>query len=114
MHKLLAEQISPTTGAAPLPPCCGTGCAVCVLDYADEQYAVGAPPTPAVEAGAPAAPANERTQCCNTGCLVCVRDYPELLLPTSAETQVLQLLQAVEEAQLHAAQLCAQAKGEQR
>ncbi|MBI1761985.1 MAG: hypothetical protein HYR56_11180 [Acidobacteria bacterium] len=54
-----------------------------------------------VEYAAPAAPfpVHERAQCCNTGCLICVRDYPELVLPAEPETQLLQLLEAIETAQ---------------
>ena len=92
---IMQEQISTTNIAAgaDLPACCGTGCAVCVLDYA-----ASAGTTEAV-APAPALPANERTQCCNTGCLICVREYPELVLQTEPDTQLLQLLEAIETAQ---------------
>ena len=90
----MQEQVSTTNkpAQADLPVCCGTGCVVCVLDYAAE-YAAPA------EAPAPALPTNERTQCCNSGCLICVRDYPELVLQTEPNTQLLQLLEAIETAQ---------------
>ena len=72
-----------------LPSCCGTGCAVCVLDEA---------PTVAQTEVCPTAPPHERTQCCNTGCLICVRDYPELL-QAEPDAQALRLLEAIETAQ---------------
>jgi len=68
-----------------------------VLDYATE-YAAPATITQTA-ASSPALPANERTQCCNTGCLICVRDYPELVLQTEPDTQLLQLLEAIETVQ---------------
>ena len=92
--RIMQEQVSTTNEAAhvDLPTCCGTGCAVCVLDYAAPAAATQA------LAPAPATPANERTQYCNTGCLICVRDYPELVLQTEPDTQLLQLLEAIETA----------------
>lgn len=92
----MQEQVS-TTNKLELPSCCGTGCAVCVLDYVTEYVA----PTTTTQtlASTPAFPANERTQCCNTGCLICVRDYPELVLQTEPDTQLLQLLEAIETVQ---------------
>lgn len=77
------HEHSQSSSPADFPSCCGTGCAVCVLDGVIEH----------------AAPANERAQCCNTGCLICVRDYPELVLPPDNGAQILQLLEAVETAQ---------------
>lgn len=95
----MQEQVSTTIkpAQADWPSCCGTGCAVCVLDYVTEYMA----PAAAIQAPAPAPvfPANERTQCCNTGCLICVRDYPELVSQTEPDTQLLHLLEAIETAQ---------------
>lgn len=119
MREHFSEQTQNQSGAASLPPCCGTGCAVCVLDYADEYITTYQAPEPlrhkTLNETAPVtAPISERTQCCNTGCLICVRDYPELFLQPEAETHTLQLLEAVERAQLQAAQLCEQQAGERQ
>jgi hypothetical protein len=94
---------APTKEAyADLPPCCGTGCAVCVLDLIDEPLARVASQLK-VESSAQLADqvaiigvVAEVVECCNTGCLICVRDYPELLRPDAA---TLQLLEAIERAQ---------------
>ena len=121
MRDHFSEQTQSQADAASLPPCCGTGCAVCVLDYADEYTTTFRAPKPprnetlndSLNETVPiTAPVNERTQCCNTGCLICVRDYPELFLQPEAETHTLQLLEAVERAQLQAAQLCEQQAGD--
>lgn len=91
------QQSSQFSSAVDMPSCCGTGCAVCVLDEYVPPSVVSPPAQPT---GASATlPPHERTQCCNTGCLICVRDYPELLAKTTPETQTLQLLEAIEMAQ---------------
>lgn len=99
------QEVSTTTGQArtELPPCCGTGCAVCVLDLIDE-CASAAPPV-AERAIGSCAPEAERAAlieaaaCCNTGCLICVRDYPELLAAGQSDAATWQLLEAIEQAQ---------------
>ncbi len=80
-----------------MPTCCGTGCAVCVLD----DFVPAAVVTPTAQPADQSAtlPPHERTQCCNTGCLICVRDYPELLAKTTPDAETLQLLEAIEMAQ---------------
>ncbi len=83
------QEHSNTSAYTESPSCCGTGCAVCVLD---EVQVVGQAVV------SPTAPPHERAQCCNTGCLICVRDYPELL-QAAPDAQVLQLLEAIEAAQ---------------
>ena len=97
------EQTSTTKAVyADLPPCCGTGCAVCVLDLIEEQAAVNAAPAAETDHCAPAvnrAAVVETVECCNTGCLICVRDYPELGCQTAPDPQLLQLLEAIETAQ---------------
>lgn len=67
--------------------CCGSGCAVCVLDILDEGCQKGAEPEPR-EAGrsaelplpasavSPVLEAGEASLCCRTGCTVCVLDLP--------------------------------------
>ena len=69
------------------PACCGSGCAVCVLDLLDEGCQKGAEAEPR-EAGRseelplpesaspPARDASEASLCCRTGCTVCVLDLP--------------------------------------
>lgn len=91
------QQQSQLGSRVEMPPCCGTGCAVCVLD---EFVLPSVAPVPAqpIDDDSPFPP-HERTQCCHTGCLICVRDYPELLAKTTPEIQALQLLEAIEMAQ---------------
>ena len=101
----MQEQISATTGQlrAELPPCCGTGCAVCVLDLIDE--CTNAAPLVTEPATGSCAPQAERVtlveaaECCNTGCLICVRDYPELFHAGQPDVATWQLLEAIEQAQ---------------
>lgn len=92
------QQHSQSVLMAEMPSCCGTGCAVCVLDEYVPPPIVSTPAQP-TDTSSVALPPHERTQCCNTGCLICVRDYPELLAKTTSETQTLQLLEAIEMAQ---------------
>lgn len=96
MHEY-EQQHSQFGSAVEMPSCCGTGCAVCVLDEYVPPSVVSTPAQP-TDASV-TIPPQERTQCCNTGCLICVRDYPELLAKTAPETQTLQLLEAIEMAQ---------------
>lgn len=96
MHEYEQQQ-SNFSSAVEMPSCCGTGCAVCVLDDYVPPSVVSIPAQPAD--ASVTIPPQERTQCCNTGCLICVRDYPELLAKTTPETQTLQLLEAIEMAQ---------------
>jgi hypothetical protein len=91
------QQHSQLVSTVEMPSCCGTGCAVCVLDEYVPPSAVSTPVQPTNTSAT--LPPLERTQCCNTGCLICVRDYPELLAKTAPETQTLQLLEAIEMAQ---------------
>ena len=80
-----------------LPPCCGTGCAVCVLDMVEDY--------------APSKPIGWQeaqivlTACCKTGCLICVQDHPELYRNGRPEqAQMIALLEAMETADIIAAQ----------
>jgi hypothetical protein len=118
MQQQYSEQTKTTSNQPELPPCCGTGCAVCVLDEVDAFSKISPPPAavPVVPAPVPErapepVPLRERAQCCNTGCLICVRDYPELVWQAESETQTLQLLEAIEQAQLQAAHLHTQLNG---
>jgi len=55
-------------------------------------------------------------QCCGTGCVVCVLDYPELFSGNQtggqADSETLAMLEAIEQAQLQADRLIAEANGE--
>jgi len=73
--------------AAEAPPCCGSGCAVCVLDYWDGGEIPQEVP---------------KAQCCNSGCTVCVLDYAGADDCAGIEGSLLRLLDAVEEAQIEA------------
>lgn len=114
------------------PPCCGTGCAVCVLDYWEpDEFEI-----PALKPGdaladhdqenhpcnitnGPAQPnltgstgpsevgPTELPVCCGTGCAVCVLDYPELFSGRNAESDTLAMLEAIEQAQWQAKQIIA-------
>lgn len=44
----------------------------------------------------------ELPQCCGTGCAVCVLDYPELFAQTPVDSEMLAMIEAVEQAQLQA------------
>jgi hypothetical protein len=100
----MQERASTPTKAAyaDLPSCCGTGCAVCVLDligeYAAEITAQAETSTCALVAERAAAIV-EAAECCNTGCLICLRDYPELFRAGQQDEASLQLLEAIEQAQ---------------
>jgi len=54
----------------------------------------------------------ETPQCCGTGCAVCVLDYPELFSQSPADPETLAMLEAIEQAQLQAAELLAETGGE--
>lgn len=72
------------------PACCGSGCAVCVLDILDEgcqkepvaelRGAGRSAELPVPESPVPAVPpgleAGAGSLCCRTGCAVCVLDLP--------------------------------------
>lgn len=74
-----------------MPPCCGTGCAVCVLDYR-EAAEPGRRPEP--EAVVPVEPV-----CCNSGCMVCVLDYSDAAVVDCGGTaEIAELLDAFESA----------------
>ncbi len=79
----------------PAPPCCGSGCAVCVLDCGDDYWRPESklaelpelPELPELAKLAELATAKaDRTmteaepapECCGTGCTVCVLDYSEV------------------------------------
>jgi hypothetical protein len=72
------------------PACCGSGCAVCVLDDLNE-FSQPEPPEKKDEAGA------EVALCCGTGCTVCVLD-----LPPTADGSIEELLTAFEGALVEA------------
>jgi hypothetical protein len=92
INSSLSQKPSPE-----IPPCCGTGCAVCVLDMVDDYAPLAPAFTPA--------PQNDLPACCNTGCLICVQDYPELYRNGRPDqTQMIALLEAVETAETIAAQ----------
>src|SRR5262245_24769331 len=122
-----SSSIPPYSG----PPCCGTGCAVCVLDYWEpDEFEIPARETIAVSSGhnhesRPCNLANEITQagpppdtpadlpdCCNTGCAVCVRDYPEYFSRQRSESQSLAMLEAIEQALAQAQRLIANQDGD--
>lgn len=127
-----------------MPPCCGTGCAVCVLDYWEpDEFEL-----PALEtrtANSDSGPErrsrdieNEQTRsdplaehdadltsvdvlagadamvCCGTGCAVCVLDYPEYFSKQRSESETLAMLEAVEEAQRFVARLIANQESDSR
>ncbi len=73
-----------------MPPCCGSGCAVCVLDYWEKP--VAAPSLCAVITEIPDA----SPVCCGTGCTVCVLDYSEPAAEQEWKRQ--RLVEAIEEA----------------
>ena len=116
-----------------MPPCCGTGCAVCVLDYWEpDEFEI--PAREETGAGSdhgherrPRNFTNELTQsdplsdtpadlpaCCGTGCAVCVLDYPEYFSKQSSESETLAMLEAVEKALWQARQMIANQDGDSR
>ncbi|MGH9769298.1 MAG: hypothetical protein ACREAB_17880, partial [Blastocatellia bacterium] len=104
-----SSSIPPYSG----PPCCGTGCAVCVLDYwePDEFEIPAQEPSAAnsdygherrprnitnelAQSDPPADLAADLPDCCGTGCAVCVLDYPEYFSKQKSESETLAMLEA--------------------
>ncbi|MEY3284037.1 MAG: hypothetical protein RIR86_2050 [Acidobacteriota bacterium] len=90
-----------------MPECCGSGCAVCVLDSVEPVARVG-PETSANAdiANLPATPCRTdqlAAQCCGTGCTVCVLDYIEDDLPSAAPSagvdNLSRMLEAIDRAE---------------
>ncbi|MGE0126966.1 MAG: hypothetical protein AB7U82_02585 [Blastocatellales bacterium] len=128
-----SSPIPPYSG----PPCCGTGCAVCVLDYwepdeleSPEREISGAGSNHGHESH-PCNNTNELTQsdplpnrpdnlpdslpvCCGTGCAVCVLDYPEYFSEQKFESETLAMLEAIEQAERQAERLIADQTGDSR
>jgi hypothetical protein len=116
-----------------MPPCCGTGCAVCVLDYWDpDEFETPAPKATGEGSGhgqekrprnntkeltrsvpPPDSPA-DLPACCGTGCAVCVLDYPESFSKQRSESETLAMLEAIEQAQWQARQIIADQDGDSR
>lgn len=116
------ERLDPQHGAAnraaqpsSMPPCCGTGCAVCILDYwIEDEFE-----TPRQEAIAAVNCDHDRSnqpyslpECCGTGCTVCVLDYPEYFSQQKSELEISAMLEAIEEAQRLAQQMVANQDGD--
>jgi len=89
-----------------MPECCGSGCAVCVLDGV-EPVARMVPETPANPgiAALPAPPGRTSqlaAECCGTGCTVCVLDYIEDDSPSAAPSagvdNLTRMLEAIDRA----------------
>src|SRR5262245_58308284 len=100
------------------PPCCGAGCAVCVLDYwQPDEFEIPARETPGASSDhgheSPCNITNELTlsdppgdvpadlpadlpECCGTGCAVCVLDYPDYFSEQRSESETLAMLEAIE------------------
>ena len=78
-----------------MPPCCGSGCAVCVLDYWEGVATDDRGPAVTDEPEAALAEA----ACCGSGCTVCVRDYTELTAASTAGPTLTELIEAVEAAE---------------
>lgn len=51
-------------------------------------------------------------QCCGTGCTVCVLDYPEMFRNQKSDSELLAMLEAVEQAQKQAREIIADASGD--
>jgi hypothetical protein len=89
----------------PAPPCCGSGCAVCVLDCGDDywgpQSGLG---LAGLELSELATAKADRTmtgaepapECCGTGCTVCVLDYSEVWPDIGGEKSAAELEKLVE------------------
>lgn len=67
-----------------MPECCGSGCAVCVLDSWE--------PAAQVSTGKD----DLADQCCGTGCTVCVLDYIQDGSPDSTAGQLSRMLEAID------------------
>lgn len=117
-----SSSVSPYTG----PPCCGTGCAVCVLDYWEpDEFESPAPEATSANPGHGHENhhcniTNESTQsdpltvtpdnlpvCCGTGCAVCVLDYPEYFSEQKSESETLAMIEAIEQAERQAERIIA-------
>lgn len=113
------------------PPCCGTGCAVCVLDYWEpDEFESPAPETGGAgydhgQENHPCNITNENTQpnllpsapdnlpiCCGTGCAVCVLDYPEYFSEQKSESETLAMLEAFEQAERQVERMIASQGGD--
>lgn len=86
------------TRADEQPVCCGSGCAVCVLDCIEEPQR------------GEAAVRTEVPGCCNSGCLVCVLDYRDGWdrngeAGCGNDGSMLEMIEAIEEAQRIARQV---------
>jgi hypothetical protein len=133
LERLQAQSID-TPGlerTASMPPCCGTGCAVCVLDYWEpSEFEVPARETTGRNHGQESRPriiTNEFTQsdplpdtladlpaCCGAGCAVCVLDYPEGFSRQNSESETLAMLEAIEEGQWQAQRIIANQDSDSR
>ncbi|MFN9743796.1 MAG: hypothetical protein ACK562_17005 [Acidobacteriota bacterium] len=91
-----------------MPECCGSGCAVCVLDSVEPPVARVGPETSANAdiSDLPATPCRTdqlAAQCCGTGCTVCVLDYIEDDLPSAAPSagvdNLSRMLEAIDRAE---------------
>lgn len=51
-------------------------------------------------------------QCCGTGCTVCVLDYPEMFRTDKPDSEMLAMLEAIEQAQRQAKQMIAETEGD--
>ena len=117
------------------PPCCGSGCAVCVLDYWEPNEFEDPAQEPCAansdcgHKNHPRNNINEQTQtnsrtvdpielpdnrpsCCGTGCAVCVLDYPELYSKQATDSETLLMLEAIEQAQWQARRILADQDGD--
>jgi hypothetical protein len=76
------------------PPCCGSGCAVCVLDYWTNDELEPAPQAPVVECGTEPP----------------VEGFKVIM----SESEMLSMLEAIEQAQQRARQMIAEIDGDPR
>jgi hypothetical protein len=133
LEQLQAQRIA-TPGlerSASMPPCCGAGCAVCVLDYWEpDEFEIPSSYTTdaASDHGYERRPRNNTNElaqsdprpdtpadlpaCCGTGCAVCVLDYPESFSKQRSESETLAMLEAVEQAQRQARRIIANQDGD--
>lgn len=72
-----------------IPECCGSGCAVCVLDNIE----------PVSSLKALEVRDDPEAQCCGTGCTVCVLDYiGEDRSPEASQDRLERMLEAIDKA----------------
>jgi len=135
LEQLQAQRVATPSpeGSSSMPPCCGTGCAVCALDYWEpDEFEIPARETTGAGSGhgherPPRNVINELTQsdplpdtpadlpaCCGAGCAVCVLDYPERFSKQRSESETLAMLEAIEQAQWQARQMIANQDGDSR